>query len=333
MSLSVTSGTASQGTPGVVLVNFDRTQVDFGQHRDTIVITSSNAINSPVKVPVVFWKMEVPQTLLVTTNTVNFTEYECGSYPGVGPQSFNVYGELEYPALEWSLTHKADWLSVVPTSGVNTTTVMLYVSVAGLAPGVYKDTLIVGAEVAINPPEKVIVTLTVLGTPPVKNIGLTADSLLYIYKYTQVGSFDQNVVIYNAPGGCAEWEAVSDVPWLTPIPTSGSTTQTIIMRSNSVGLSLGRHDGTVTFTVNGASNSPLVMPVSLWVYTFGDANGDGIADISDVVYLIEYIFGGGPAPVPVFWSGDVDCSRRIDISDVVWMLDWMFNQGPAPCLW
>jgi hypothetical protein len=52
-----------------------------------------------------------------------------------------------------------------------------------------------------------------------------------------------------------------------------------------------------------------------------------------VVYLIEYIFGGGPAPVPVFWSGDVDCSRRIDISDVVWMLDWMFNQGPAPCLW
>jgi hypothetical protein len=28
----------------------------------------------------------------------------------------------------------------------------------------------------------------------------------------------------------------------------------------------------------------------------GDANGDGAADISDVVYLIARVFSGGPAP-------------------------------------
>jgi hypothetical protein len=31
----------------------------------------------------------------------------------------------------------------------------------------------------------------------------------------------------------------------------------------------------------------------------GNANGSGDVDIDDIVYLINYIFGGGPAPVPV----------------------------------
>jgi hypothetical protein len=29
----------------------------------------------------------------------------------------------------------------------------------------------------------------------------------------------------------------------------------------------------------------------------GDVNGDGIVDISDVFYLINFLFAGGPAPV------------------------------------
>ncbi len=31
----------------------------------------------------------------------------------------------------------------------------------------------------------------------------------------------------------------------------------------------------------------------------GDADGSGGVDIDDVVYLINYIFGGGPAPVDI----------------------------------
>jgi hypothetical protein len=28
----------------------------------------------------------------------------------------------------------------------------------------------------------------------------------------------------------------------------------------------------------------------------GDVNGDGVVDVSDVFYLINYLFAGGPAP-------------------------------------
>ncbi|MFH1893393.1 MAG: M6 family metalloprotease domain-containing protein [Candidatus Zixiibacteriota bacterium] len=62
----------------------------------------------------------------------------------------------------------------------------------------------------------------------------------------------------------------------------------------------------------------------------GDTDGSGAVDIDDVVYLIQYIFAGGPAPDPVA-KGDVDCSGGVDIDDVVYLIGYIFAGGPAPC--
>jgi hypothetical protein len=62
-----------------------------------------------------------------------------------------------------------------------------------------------------------------------------------------------------------------------------------------------------------------------------DADNSGSIDISDAVYLISYIFTGGPAPVPdAVGSGDADCSMSIDISDAVYLIAYIFSGGPAP---
>jgi hypothetical protein len=53
-------------------------------------------------------------------------------------------------------------------------------------------------------------------------------------------------------------------------------------------------------------------------------------DVSDVVYLIAYIFSNGPAPNPLL-SGDPDCTGHIDVSDVVYLIDYIFEGGSAPC--
>jgi len=73
----------------------------------------------------------------------------------------------------------------------------------------------------------------------------------------------------------------------------------------------------------------------------GDANGSGDIDIDDVVYLIGYIFSGGPAPTPYLFCGDADCSGSyskgtndyapgVDIDDVVYLIGYIFSGGPAP---
>jgi hypothetical protein len=62
----------------------------------------------------------------------------------------------------------------------------------------------------------------------------------------------------------------------------------------------------------------------------GDANGDGSINISDVVFLINYIFMGGSAPQPLL-TGDPNCDGSINIADVVYLINYVFAHGPAPC--
>lgn len=65
--------------------------------------------------------------------------------------------------------------------------------------------------------------------------------------------------------------------------------------------------------------------------TLGDANNDGTVDISDVVYLINYIFVGGSAPNPLT-AGDANCDSAVDISDAVYLIGYIFSGGSAPCV-
>jgi hypothetical protein len=62
----------------------------------------------------------------------------------------------------------------------------------------------------------------------------------------------------------------------------------------------------------------------------GDADGSDAIDIDDVVYLVNYIFSGGPPPDPLE-SGDADCSGNIDIDDVVYLINYIFAGGDPPC--
>lgn len=61
----------------------------------------------------------------------------------------------------------------------------------------------------------------------------------------------------------------------------------------------------------------------------GDANRDGSVSISDVTYLLEYMFGGGSAPdLPVV--GDPDGSGSITIADVTYLIARIFSGGLPP---
>lgn len=59
-----------------------------------------------------------------------------------------------------------------------------------------------------------------------------------------------------------------------------------------------------------------------------DDDPSGSLDISDLVYLVDYMFTGGPEP-PCFLEADVNCDGAIDISDLVYIVDCMFNMWPC----
>jgi hypothetical protein len=63
----------------------------------------------------------------------------------------------------------------------------------------------------------------------------------------------------------------------------------------------------------------------------GDVNKDGLVNVTDVVYLINYLFIGGPAPIPILQVGDVNQDEEVNVTDVVYLINYLFIGGPAPC--
>ncbi|MCJ7459648.1 MAG: SBBP repeat-containing protein, partial [candidate division Zixibacteria bacterium] len=60
-----------------------------------------------------------------------------------------------------------------------------------------------------------------------------------------------------------------------------------------------------------------------------DVNNDKKLNVSDVVYLINYLLRNGPAPDPLT-SGDASCDDEVNITDVVYLINYFFKGGPAP---
>jgi rhodanese-related sulfurtransferase len=61
----------------------------------------------------------------------------------------------------------------------------------------------------------------------------------------------------------------------------------------------------------------------------GDANGDWNVDPGDVVYLLNYLFRNGGAPVPLE-AGDCNGDGEVGPGDVVYLLNYLFRDGPPP---
>ncbi len=61
----------------------------------------------------------------------------------------------------------------------------------------------------------------------------------------------------------------------------------------------------------------------------GDANGDTKILLSDIVYIINFLFKSGPAPSP-FCRGDANGVGGIVLTDVVYIINFLFKLGPAP---
>jgi putative component of membrane protein insertase Oxa1/YidC/SpoIIIJ protein YidD len=62
----------------------------------------------------------------------------------------------------------------------------------------------------------------------------------------------------------------------------------------------------------------------------GDMNNNGMINLGDIVYLITYVYKGGPAPVPLLCVGDVNHDGIVGLGDVVYMITYVYKGGPPP---
>ncbi len=93
----------------------------------------------------------------------------------------------------------------------------------------------------------------------------------------------------------------------------------------------------VTFAVDDGRDSTDTGVVEITVLPYdippsgmlGDLSGDTLIDLTDVLFLVAYLFEGGPPPNPPA-SGDVNGDCFIGFSDLLWLINYLYRGGPAP---
>jgi 4-amino-4-deoxy-L-arabinose transferase-like glycosyltransferase len=61
-----------------------------------------------------------------------------------------------------------------------------------------------------------------------------------------------------------------------------------------------------------------------------DITGDGIFDVSDLLYLTNYLYKGGPQPRPL-QNANVNCDETVNIADLIYLVNYIYRDGPPPC--
>lgn len=61
----------------------------------------------------------------------------------------------------------------------------------------------------------------------------------------------------------------------------------------------------------------------------GDANEDGLTNVGDAVFLINFVFRGGPGS-GCRGSGDANVDCSVDVGDAVYLINYIFRSGLSP---
>jgi len=107
------------------------------------------------------------------------------------------------------------------------------------------------------------VTVLLQNLPPI--LQATPANLTFTLTQGAGNSSPVSLTISNSGGGTEVWSASATQPWLGLSQTSGTAPSTINVNANPTGLNPGTYNDTITITATGASNSPVMVPVTFVV--------------------------------------------------------------------
>ncbi len=147
-------------------------------------------------------------------------------------------------------------------------------------------------------------------------------------------------------------EGIVDEPYSVQLSGSGGTGGVIWSDKNNdltgTGLTLSASGlvngtplstGTIDFTsriedgIGAIFDKPLQIVVTEFICDCfpGDANDDGIANVGDAVYLINFVFKSGENPIPyASCSGDANGDCIANVGDAVYLIGFVFKGGSGP---
>lgn len=241
-----------------------------GTYQATVSVASAGASNTPRTLTVTFDVGTGPMIAL-QTYTLSFSATQGGSSPA--GQAVTVtnggVGTLATPTVNVSYTNGSAWLAAAVTGTSVPYTVTVTPTLGSLAAGTYRATVAVAANGAANSPQTIAVTFTV-GSTTQPTIALAPASVTFTAVQGGASPAFTDVGIQNTGAGSlatptATVAYVTGAGWLSAAVSGSSAPFTLRLTPTLGSLSAGTYTANVSVTSSGASNSPVLLPVTLTV--------------------------------------------------------------------
>ncbi len=303
--------------------------------KDTVWVYSDDAANSPVMVECQMRFPAIPAELQLSTHSIQFDVYQC--WQGYGQTlpsaAFTVTNIGDDDPVKIHLTYPNERFQIVDgtQSHVAPHTYQVNAVLPEVPTGIYHDTIYVTSQWAINNPQVIEVIYNFLpGEAPL--VYVPGAPLKIPYQQDSGPLLYEGLQIYNFDPGCMNWEISENIPWLTPVVSSGSVPQVSPLLIDPGDRIYGEYHENLSILAPGASNQPFPVEMVLQVWKLrGDVNWNGRITVQDVALLLDYVFNQTHAPQPIPEIGDVDCDGFVNINDIVGLVDYLFRDLQPLC--
>ena len=257
---TVINATDSTYASGLIALEGFNQIISFGD----VMVTSTNANT---------------RTLAPSVTTLTYSANYGGPSPAA--QTVQLTAGGGGGALAWTAVSNALWLNVAPAGGTTPASVQVSANSSSLGGGTFNGTITLVSLGAINSSQVINVSLTIATPPP--SIAPSPSSLSFVATIGQASPPAQALTIANGGFGSYSYTVAADSSWLSASPASGSAPGIANVSVSATGLAPGAYTGHVIVTAGGIANSPLLIPVTLEVFsqdmteTFNDLGTGWIA--------------------------------------------------------
>jgi len=161
--------------------------------------------------------------------------------------------------LSWTASSGVNWLLLVPSTGTTPSFATVRATAEQLGPSTYNTTLIFSAPG--SNPVSVPVRFTVSSAPS-SQLTVSSPSLSFVAQ--QGGTPVSQTISIGSTGGPLFWTATTGVPWLSIVPSAGTTpSSATVTATASSGFAPGTY--TTTLAISAPGSAPVSVQVSLTV--------------------------------------------------------------------
>lgn len=160
------------------------------------------------------------------------------------------------------------------------------------------------------------------GMLPERNTMLTINEMLDFTGFSnEIGTLIGTTTIVDTSyryWDCTEWQGDTCLNWeQIPWPEGADSTSMEIKPMTILDTALTHYEDGIVRVVPECHSE------------CGDANGDGLVNIADAVYIITYVFRGGLPPIEDKCA-DANNDYSVNVGDAIYLVNYVFRQYTAP---